>query len=548
MDTTPISPSARAEALSYKLRKEAFVSNLTGSSLTDINLVTLVAASAVLLWTALSKQQLIGWPSDTSFITYAIDFLLNVCAILFAFTIYSSVPLFLNLALVVPAVIALLLPTQQRPKRPAKASKQPRADATNGQKTKPGDLIVRPFLTNYRGAMLIATILAILAVDFPIFPRRFAKVETWGTSLMDLGVGSFVFSNGIVSARTVIREQQNGRKGNVLGRLVVACRHSVPLFVLGIVRLVSVKNLEYAEHVTEYGVHWNFFFTLGLLPPFVESVDSLLAAIRGSTATSASRRRSIRYDVVALLIALVYEVVLNNTGLLSFILIAPRTPDSDLLTKNREGVFSFFGYLAVFLSGRSTGTLVCQFQDASNAGEHERKSKKSVPITEQEAKSVSVERRQVILPALLIRAVIFATFYFVTTSVYAANLTVSRRLANMSYVLWVLAYNNAQLVLFALTEELGLKFVFSRTIEAEPERYWREIVQAREVASPVMQAFNKNGLAIFLVANLGTGVVNLTINTLDMSNVGAMWVLMAYAGILTAVAVSLHRSGVQIKL
>lgn len=35
--------AAREAAMKYKLRKEAFVSNLSGSSLTDINLVTLVA-------------------------------------------------------------------------------------------------------------------------------------------------------------------------------------------------------------------------------------------------------------------------------------------------------------------------------------------------------------------------------------------------------------------------------------------------------------------------------------------------------------------------
>ena len=119
------------------------------------------------------------------------------------------------------------------------------------------------FVSNYRAFMNIATILSILSVDFKVFPRRFAKAETYGTGFMDIGVGSFIFGHAIISpfARgTMIRTNQS-HKG-VLLKHFISC---IPILFLGIMRLISVKGTNYYEHVTEYGVHWNFFFTLAFV-------------------------------------------------------------------------------------------------------------------------------------------------------------------------------------------------------------------------------------------------------------------------------------------
>ena len=84
------------------------------------------------------------------------------------------------------------------------------------------------FVSNHRAFMIIFTTIAILAVDFPVFPRRFAKTETFGYGLMDLGVGSFTFVNGLVSAEA--RKVEKSLTQNLYG--------CVPLLLLGALRLM----------------------------------------------------------------------------------------------------------------------------------------------------------------------------------------------------------------------------------------------------------------------------------------------------------------------
>lgn len=364
---------------------------------------------------------------------------------------------------------------------------------------------------------MIVTCLAILAVDFRVFPRRFAKAENWGTSLMDLGVGSFVFSAGVVSARSLLKARlsaANEPSASLTNRILSSIRHSIPLLVLGLIRLYSVKGLDYAEHVTEYGVHWNFFFTLAFLPPFVELSDILAAHIIPS------------HEALSLLLAIAYEVVLDNTDLKRYILISPRGPD--LLSKNREGVFSFIGYLSIFLAGRGTGMMIMPSSTPSQS-----KSIKAVAANE-----LAWKERRSLVRNLLIQSTCWTLLYISSTTYIGLGLRVSRRLANLPYVLWVNAFNNAQLLLFCLIETACF-----------PEAYKTHDADAiSRSTSKIMQAFNKNGLAVFLIANLMTGIINLSLKTLDMGSPSAMGVLIGYAMCVTGVALLLDKTGIKIKL
>lgn len=93
---------------------------------------------------------------------------------------------------------------------------------------------------------MVATVIAILAVDFPlIFPRRFIKTEEFGTSLMDVGVGAVMFSSGIIHRRTresVMRDKQPVR---ILRDLWILFKSSLFVFLLAFGRYLLHKEVDY---------------------------------------------------------------------------------------------------------------------------------------------------------------------------------------------------------------------------------------------------------------------------------------------------------------
>ena len=61
---------------------------------------------------------------------------------------------------------------------------------------------------------------------------------------MDLGVGSFVFSSGVVAAKPFLKRPENRFKP-LKGQLLKAVRQAFPILLLGFIRLIMVKGVNY---------------------------------------------------------------------------------------------------------------------------------------------------------------------------------------------------------------------------------------------------------------------------------------------------------------
>ncbi|KIL66037.1 hypothetical protein M378DRAFT_161257 [Amanita muscaria Koide BX008] len=526
----------------YKKAKEAFVTGMTGTTMFHIHSVSLVALASVALYAALATRGIR--------LNLSLSWLILVAPLLFSMTAFADSPYTLFSLFAVPAaLIVVLFPRREEGTPLPSALASP--TVSRHIPVDSNRLAPLPALTTYRAHMMLMTILAILAVDFPIFPRAFAKCETFGISLMDLGVGSFVFSQGVVSALPILKHP-NYLTSPFFPKLLSTTRKTFPIIVLGLIRVLLVKATDYPEHVSEYGVHWNFFLTLALLPVLQVVLHPLILR------TSVS--------LLSIIVAIAQQVVLSYGGLQDYVLNAPRT---SLVSANKEGIVSLPGYLAIHLLGLSIGTLILPpspswfrrmiklQREAPDAQKSKRTDERQSAnaLSNQIAPLSSPRHMQKTLTELCAYALLWSSCCAMLgfIGIGADNIgkeplghglgkRVSRRIVNLPYILWIAAFNTTFLFAYLLLDILFFPTPAPQKIpksnldtqNKRVEEHNEHISSSQQqpyvalTPSPLLEAVNRNALALFLLANVCTGVINLSMRTIDASDRHALFILGIY--------------------
>lgn len=458
----------------WKHAHEKFVSNWNGTSLFEVASVISVGPSSLLLYRGLLTvagplTAIYGWK-------YLTEFAIIVLPLLSAMTFAADFSVHVIATLVILSAVLVKVSGHHM-------------DSHRSWLEKPFPERY-PFISGYRAYINIATAIAILAVDFNVFPRRFAKTETYGVSVMDVGVGAYIVANGIVSPEA--RHHSLHVRKHVV-RTFWGC---LVLLVLGFVRLMVLRVTDYHEHVTEYGMHWNFFFTLAavkfiasILIPLIPTAVPLAVAITGC------------------IIIVMYQYALSVIGLKNYIMYGLRLT---LISANREGLLSTAGYLAIYLLAVELGRFLFR-------------NRKSVK-----------QWIYFCLSLIIVDIVCWLALSLVTDHVDQ----ISRRMANLPYVLWQVAYNVFLIILF-----LCLDLIFLAVKSATKSKVSISLLSC----GAVIEAIGQHQLVYFLVANVLTGLVNQILFTPSASSVVALIVLSGYLFLLNTLVLFLNQMGITTK-
>jgi len=244
------------------------------------------------------------------------------------------------------------------------------------------------------------------------------------------------------------------------------------LFLFGAGRSVIIALTGYGQNVTEYGVHWNFFFTLLILRLYVLAVP-YPASIPVGIGVGMLYQVALRWSWLRWVGNFKNLDLIKPTKITHFSETLEEwllrhewdpPPRLGLLDENREGIFSMLGYISLY----SMALLYTRL------------------ITPQLLKETKLTLKPVVYGLALALAAFLSQSALELTGIISQA---SRRAANAGYVLAMLA-----LCQFSIS---GIQLI--------------NCLVPVYAGQSLMTAVSRNGLLFFLFANVLTGAINVSL-------------------------------------
>ena len=265
--------------------------------------------------------------------------------------------------------------------------------------------------------------------------------------------------------------------------------------------------------MSEYGLHWNFFFTL----MFTSLLLALLPLHGGPAATAAAA------------LSMSHQLWLSQWHVRSWLEGTGRDAQS-AFDANREGVCSLPGYAALCYAGSAVAALLqpietghTRWRAVSSCSPEGHNS-----IDKQET-GLAVGNQSV-LQLLMWLLRISSVAAMCSTCMHVAQWQlqpISRRFCNLAYVLWIVR-EGLVLLLSCSAVELRSIVLYGK---------------ARQIS--FIEGLSRQQLAVFLAANVLTGIVNMSMDTLHASDGVAAAVLLVYCSTWAALPAGLAAARAQ---
>ncbi|CAO4366461.1 unnamed protein product [Caenorhabditis nigoni] len=435
-----------------------FVSTLTGCSQRELFLTFLITMLGLFIRNLTLPWIFLGTRYDTGRFSYWLKFVADVIFLclpsLLAMTILSDHLLFLATILSITSIVLLLFVIYEGVDHHLTSSLKQAWSRIVEEQHRP-----TKFVTYFRSLTMVLVTVAILAVDFPIFPRRFAKTEKFGHSMMDVGVAAFIFQSALGSR--MAKSPSSGRQLSNHSRPWYLTSTSF-LFALGFVRAIVLEVIGYPQHVTEYGVHWNFFFTMAAVRVLYSILPRCFPL------------------VLSIIFGICHQTMLKSTGLQAWILDENANKRDNLIHANAEGLTSLLGYLTIFYASLAIGGFMAR--------------------TSIRVKSWIRRCFQLILLSIFLFLAQLATEKWVDPP--------CRRVVNVTYI-----FSQLTLMTFATAVCLSIQMFNIVVWCASFPQFSKGDDPFSPVSPCLSDSINRHSLLFFLVSNVLTGLINLSIPT-----------------------------------